>query len=88
MVHSFTSAGMIPSQYAHLSTFSGLGTVGPKYIRNVYHRNGYIDIVSEEAEMSMQAAVDEAKALPDYDTKGEVCDIIYYACVHVLVCIM
>ena len=33
MVHAFTCAGILPSQYTHLSMFSGLGTVGCAYIR-------------------------------------------------------
>ncbi len=87
MVHSFTCAGIIPSQYIHLSTFAGLGTVGHAYIRRgiyctktctsltlftVYNKNSYMEIVAAEAENSMQSAVEEVKALPDYSTKREV----------------
>ncbi len=72
MVHSFTCAGIIPSQYIHLSTFAGLGTVGHAYIRRgiyctktctsltfsftVYNKNSYLEIVAEN---SMQSAVEE-----------------------------
>ncbi len=89
MVHSFTCAGIIPSQYIHLSTFAGLGTVGHAYIRRgiyctktctsltfsftVYNKNSYLEIiVATAAENSMQSAVEEVKALPNYSTKGEV----------------
>ena len=33
MVHSFTCAGILPSQYINMSQFSGMGTVGNAYIR-------------------------------------------------------
>ena len=33
MVHAFTCAGILPSQYTHLSMFSGMGIVGHGYIR-------------------------------------------------------
>lgn len=33
MVHAFTCAGMLPSQYTHLSEFAGVGVVGHAYIR-------------------------------------------------------
>ncbi len=33
LVYAFTGAGIIPSQYLHLSIFAGLGTVGYAYIR-------------------------------------------------------
>ncbi len=88
MVHSFTCAGIIPSQYIHLSMFAGLGTVGHAYIRRgiygtktctsltfsftVYNNNSYLEIVAAAAEHSMQSAVEEVKALPHYSTKGEV----------------
>ncbi|XP_064383612.1 uncharacterized protein LOC135332186 isoform X1 [Halichondria panicea] len=71
MVHSFTCAGIIPSQYIHLSMFAGLGTVGHAYIRRVYNNNSYLEIVAAAAEHSMQSAVEEVKALPHYSTKGE-----------------
>ena len=32
MIHAFTSAGMLPSQYINFSTFSGIGNVGHRYI--------------------------------------------------------
>ena len=38
----------------------------------VYNHHGYVDIISSEAEMSMQAAVEEVKCLPDYHSQGEV----------------
>ncbi len=42
----------------------------------MYDRNHYVEIVSVAAESSMQSAVEEVKALPDYSTKGEVCIIM------------
>ncbi len=33
MVHAFTCAGMLPSQYDHMSQFVGIGCVGHNYIR-------------------------------------------------------
>jgi len=32
VIHSFTAAGILPSQYTNLSRFAGLGTVGGGYI--------------------------------------------------------
>ena len=32
MVHSFTCAGVIPTQYMKMSKFLGMGSVGPGYI--------------------------------------------------------
>lgn len=47
------------------------------YIFSVYNRHGYIDKVSRLAEQSMQKAVEEVQALPDYATKGEVILFVY-----------
>ena len=33
MVHAFTCAGVLPSQYDHMSQFAGIGCVGHNYIR-------------------------------------------------------
>ena len=33
MVHGFTCAGILPSQYAHLTQFADLGNIGHGYIR-------------------------------------------------------
>ena len=38
----------------------------------MYNSRGYLDIVEELAQQTMQAAVEEVKSLPDYPTKGEV----------------
>ena len=38
----------------------------------VYNRHGYIEVVGQLAQDSMQAAVDEVQSLPEYPTKGEV----------------
>ena len=42
----------------------------------MYNRHGYVDIVSRLAERSMQGAVEEVQALPEYSTKGEVIEIV------------
>ena len=34
MVHSFTCAGILPSQYIHFSKFAGIGVVGHVYINH------------------------------------------------------
>ena len=34
LIQGFTCAGIIPSQYIHFSSFSGIGTVGKWYIRS------------------------------------------------------
>ena len=34
LVHAFTTAGIIPSQYTHFSMFAELGVVGKWYINN------------------------------------------------------
>ena len=41
MVHAFTCAGMLPSQYTHLSMFSGIGVVGHAYIHRDYLTHGW-----------------------------------------------
>ena len=33
LVHGFTSAGILPSHYNHLSQFSGIGVIGSWYIQ-------------------------------------------------------
>ena len=32
LVHAFTAAGLLPSQYTHLSQFAGIGSVGYWYM--------------------------------------------------------
>ena len=90
-VHSFTCAGILPSQYINFSQFAGIGNVGHKYIKQggmciflkvltlsyeqyilVYNRCGYIEVVGQLTQDSMQAAVDEIQGLPEYPNKGEV----------------
>ena len=38
----------------------------------VYQQNGYRQLVNRTADLSMQAAVKEVKALPHYSSQGEV----------------
>ena len=33
LIHGFTCAGMLPSQYYHFSQFSGIGVVGSWYVK-------------------------------------------------------
>lgn len=91
MVHSFTCAGVLQTQYEKLSSFAGLGTLRNCYVRQgihirfclhlqcmyksfctVYHQRSYMDLVSEAAEASMKAAVEEVHSLPHYASEGEV----------------
>ena len=44
----------------------------------VYSKQGYMDLVSEAAERSMRAAIDEVESLPHYQDEGEV-----MKCVHI-----
>lgn len=46
----------------------------------MYNHGGYIEVVSDLAEQSMKAAVDEVKALAHYQSDGEV--IIPLLCVY------
>jgi len=80
MVHGFTCAGVLQTQYEKFSSFAGLGTLR-NYVRQgmpfyfyllgvcefhnvtVYHQRGYMDLVSEAAESSMKAAVEEVQLL-------------------------
>ena len=84
MVHAFTSAGILPSQYINMSSFAAIGTVGHAYINQgisillLYFMplyslsHGYVTIVNGLAELSIQVAVDKVCGLPDYSNKGEV----------------
>lgn len=71
LVHGFTAAGILPSQYIHFSSFSRIGVVGQWYINKVYHQSHYADIVKEAAEASMCLAVNEAKETKGYADNGE-----------------
>ena len=81
MIHAFTCAEILPSQYAHFSAFSGLGTVGHNYIRkssllilSIFTVLHYLACsVQATWQSCMVAAVEEVKKLPFYETsKGEV----------------
>ena len=96
LVHGFTCAGVLPTQYIHFTRFAGIGSIGHAYIRqgmahasnmlflanksglifSVYNRHGYIGIVGDLAERSMQGAVEQVKALPDYPKDGEVINLL------------
>ena len=46
----------------------------------VYGKRGYGEVVERAVEESMQGAVEESKAQPDYDTVGEACT---YMCMNI-----
>ena len=118
MVHSFTAAGVLPSQYRRLSMFAEMGVIGKGYVDHglyihiffhfalcvmenifniVYKNLGYMDVVDQAAEVSMNRAVAIVKESPDYSQSGEVnvcvCVCVYvriygmfafmYSCIHV-----
>lgn len=87
MVHAFTCAGMLPSQYTHVlwhrSCWSCVRLLRLAYpcstkfqltycLPLVCQKLGYIELVKRAAELSMRASVDEVLALPEYSTEGEV----------------
>lgn len=87
IVHAFTCAGILPSQYIHFSAHAKLGTLGAWYIRSVYNSGGYLDLVNVCAKLSMSKAITEVKALPGYSTDGEwvitdACDTSKRVCVY------
>lgn len=51
----------------------------------VYNQCGYIDIVQVLAESSMQAAVEEIKALPEYSSEGEVSALVNFMVIITLI---
>ncbi|XP_064382205.1 uncharacterized protein LOC135331087 [Halichondria panicea] len=71
IVHAFTCAGVLPSQYLHFSSHAGLGKVSSWYISSMYKKGGYLDVVNACAKASMLRAIDEVKALPGYSQDGE-----------------
>lgn len=71
IVHAFTCAGILPSQYIHFTTHANLGTLGPYYINLVYKKGGYLENVNTCAKLSMMKAAAEVKALPNYAASGE-----------------
>ena len=50
----------------------------------VYNEKHYKDLVCEAAEKSMLAAVQEVKALPHYEIKGEVRTFMFVKCITML----
>jgi hypothetical protein len=71
-VHAFTCAGICPTQYINFCTFSGIGTLGKRYITSIYKSKGYIDVINSCADNSMRKAIDDIKLLPSYASNGEV----------------
>ncbi|KAL5470676.1 hypothetical protein EMCRGX_G028679 [Ephydatia muelleri] len=68
LIHAFTCAGMLPSQFINFCKFAEIGVVSNKYIHSVRQ---YQQIVADSAEESMNAAVQRVKANPEYVTSGE-----------------
>ena len=56
----------------------------PLALTIVYQGRGYMDLVSRAAEQSMQSAVEEVQARPDYAEKGEVRHVRVHACFTVV----
>ena len=52
--HAFTCAGIIPRQYINFSTFSGIGTVGKRYITSgkIYDKYCVIIIVLNSVQVT------------------------------------
>ncbi|KAL5487001.1 hypothetical protein EMCRGX_G019553 [Ephydatia muelleri] len=71
LIHAFTCAGMLPSQFINFCKFAEIGVVSNKYIHSVYIHRQYQQIVADSAEESMNAAVQRVKANPEYITSGE-----------------
>lgn len=71
VVHSFSCAGVLEAQYTKFCKFALLGHVGHKYVKQVYERRGYVSLVAKAAETSMQSAVEDVVARPEYATDGE-----------------
>uniref|UniRef100_A0A1X7USZ7 Mutator-like transposase domain-containing protein n=1 Tax=Amphimedon queenslandica TaxID=400682 RepID=A0A1X7USZ7_AMPQE len=71
LIHAFTCAGMLPSQYYHFCRLASLGTVGKRYTDSVYNSKGYVAAIESCAEASMTKAIDEIKATSEYETDGE-----------------
>ncbi|KAL5509124.1 hypothetical protein EMCRGX_G004425 [Ephydatia muelleri] len=71
LIHAFTCAGMLPSQFINFCKFAEIGVVSNKYIHSVYIHRQYQQIVADSAEESMNAAVQRVKANPEYVTSGE-----------------
>ena len=76
MIHGFTSAGILLSQYINLS---GLGTVGKaisiKVMYIVCFKITSFSVYHQQAVVDQQGAVDEVYAVPNYDTTEEICFI-------------
>ena len=57
--------------------------VYPQSINTVYDRRGYREVVERVAEESMQKAVEEVKAQPDYSSTGEVMVLVHvHTCIY------
>uniref|UniRef100_A0A1X7V413 Integrase catalytic domain-containing protein n=1 Tax=Amphimedon queenslandica TaxID=400682 RepID=A0A1X7V413_AMPQE len=71
LIHAFTCAGMLPSQYYHFCRFASLGIVGNRYTASVCKSKGYVGAIESCAEASMMKAIDEIKSTSKYKTDGE-----------------
>jgi len=66
MVHGFTSSGMLESQYQGFAEAAKIGSLGDKYIDNVYDTMGYIDIVNKAADSSMRERIQDVQNTAAY----------------------
>uniref|UniRef100_A0A1X7UVZ9 Uncharacterized protein n=1 Tax=Amphimedon queenslandica TaxID=400682 RepID=A0A1X7UVZ9_AMPQE len=64
LIHAFTCAGILPSQYYHFCRLASLGTVGKRYTDSVYKSKGDIAAIESCAEASMMEAIDEIQSQP------------------------
>ncbi|KAL5509808.1 hypothetical protein EMCRGX_G005238 [Ephydatia muelleri] len=71
LIHAFTCAGMLPQQFVSFCNFAGIGQIKKHYMHTMYNRLKYRDVVKGIVETSMQDAIENVKALPDYVDKGE-----------------
>ena len=86
-IHQFAGLGTVGQSYIR----RGIGHVLksgsqdlPLALTIVYQGRGYMDLVSRAAEQSMQSAVEEVQARPDYAEKGEVRHVRVHACFTVV----
>ena len=79
LIHAFTCAGILPSQYSHFSQFADVGVIRKWYIHSskckiinsgvlyfyklFYQDSDYVGVVSRCTAQSMARAVTEVKAL-------------------------
>ncbi|XP_078360544.1 uncharacterized protein LOC144644837 [Oculina patagonica] len=70
MVHGFTSAGLIPSQYESLCQGAKLGYLNEHYIADVYEGSRYREAVEMMVEYSFAEEIEDVKQDVAYDDEG------------------